>query len=121
MSGNNSIGTISQDRIDKSEFLDARRDLLDLLSRVRARVVCPWLQLTRIFVNNLECSHGRLALTLALKIGHSPFSAAATRAGEGSEFAKQKIDGRIVSRTSKQILNCNCENVPVFVVIAGAK
>jgi hypothetical protein len=45
MSRNNSVGTINEDRTDKSKFFDARCNLLDLLGSVRARIPCPRLQL----------------------------------------------------------------------------
>ena len=41
MSGDYSIGLVNQDRIDESEFCDARGDLPDLPSRMRPRVLCP--------------------------------------------------------------------------------
>jgi hypothetical protein len=41
MSRNNFVGTINQDWIDASEFFEACRNLLDLFSRVRARVLAP--------------------------------------------------------------------------------
>ena len=61
MSRNNSVGTINEDRTDKSKFFDARCNLLDLLGSVRARIPCPRLQLV-----------GSLYVTFNAAIGSAP-------------------------------------------------
>jgi len=45
VSGDYSIGLVNEDRIDESEFCDARRDLPDLPSSMRPRILCPRLEL----------------------------------------------------------------------------
>jgi hypothetical protein len=57
VSGDYSIGGVDQDRIDKSEFCDARGDLPDLPSSMRPWFLCPRLELAGVFIDDLQCSH----------------------------------------------------------------
>src|SRR5579872_1143219 len=58
MSRNNAVGAIRQDWTNETEFLNARRNLFDLLCSVRPWIPCPWLQLTGVFIRDLQCGHG---------------------------------------------------------------
>jgi hypothetical protein len=60
MSRNNSVGTINEDRTDKSKFFDARCNLLDLLCSVRARIPCPRLQLVGSLYVTFNAAMARL-------------------------------------------------------------
>jgi hypothetical protein len=60
MSRNNSVGTIDEDRTDKSKFFDARCNLLDLLGSVRARIPCPRLQLVGSLYVTFNAAMARL-------------------------------------------------------------
>ena len=60
MARDNSVGPIGQNWSEKSEFPDARRNLLDLSRRVRAWIVSPRLKLTGILVLNPQCRFGLL-------------------------------------------------------------
>src|SRR5215471_5840354 len=57
ISGDYSTGAVDQDRIDESEFCDARGDLPDLSSRMGPRVLCPRLELAGVLIDNLQCGH----------------------------------------------------------------
>jgi hypothetical protein len=53
VTGDYSIGAVNQDRIDESEFCDARGDLPDLPSRMRPRILRPRLELAGVLIDNL--------------------------------------------------------------------
>lgn len=54
MPRDDAAGTVSQDRTDKAKFLDARGNLLDLLLSMGARVSCPRLELSGVFIGDLQ-------------------------------------------------------------------
>src|SRR5438093_1192152 len=92
MSRNNSVGTINEDRTDKSKFFDARCNLLDLLGSVRARIPCPRLQLVGILICNLQRSHGSAPPRSAPRTNRHPSLStssrqAAQRNGPGADSA----------------------------------
>src|SRR5256885_8659355 len=77
MSRNNPVSAINEDRADKSEFFDARCNLLDLLGRVRAWIPCPRLQLVGVLIYNLQRSHGSAPPRSAPRTNHPSLSPAA--------------------------------------------
>jgi hypothetical protein len=60
MPGYDSVGTIDQNRIDKSEFFDAGLDLPDLLCSMRSRIPSARPQLRGILIGDFQGGQGSL-------------------------------------------------------------